>query len=279
MGEATRVVSRDEFDREFVLESYGVRVRVRAAGQDLLETAETAARKALVDRLRLVEDVDADHEFGFSADRAGTLFLFQNGTEIASDLNWPRLIKFFDSLLRITVAEHAVGYVFIHAGVVSWNGKAIILPANSFRGKTSLVIELVKAGAEYYSDEYAVLDENGLVHPFPRELSVRFQRDGEICEESVPIARFGGKSGSKPVPVGMLLLTEFSEDGVWEPLKLSPGRGIMEVIPHTIPRNFNAEFSLKVLNTAVSDAIILRSPRGEAAGIASKVLSFFDSNS
>jgi len=49
----------------------------------------------------------------------------------------------------------------------------------------------------------------------------------------------------------------------------------MEVIPHTIPRNFNTQFSLKVLNTAVSDAIILKSPRGEASAFAIKLLSFY----
>jgi hypothetical protein len=30
------------------------------------------------------------------------------------------------------------------------------------------VAELVRAGATYYSDEFAVLDSRGRVHPFPR---------------------------------------------------------------------------------------------------------------
>jgi hypothetical protein len=175
-------------------------------------------------------------------------------------------------MLRISVAEYARENVFIHAGVVGWKGKAIIVPANSYAGKTTLVTELVKNGAAYYSDEYAVLDEQGLVHPFPRDLSVR---DDSFNEMDVPVADFGGVTGTEPIPVGAVVITEFKEDGAWNPVKLTAGQGIMEVIPHTIPRNFNTKFSLKVLNTAISDAIILKSPRGDARDLALTLLSFF----
>ena len=175
-------------------------------------------------------------------------------------------------MLRIAVAEYARDSVFIHAGVVGWKGKAIIIPANSFAGKTTLVTELVRNGAEYYSDEYAVLDESGLVHPFPRDLSIR---DRAFNEVDVPVAEFGGVTGTEPIAVGAVVITEFKGDGTWEPVRLTAGQGILEVIPHTIPRNFNTKFSLKVLNTALSDAIILKSPRGEASDLALNLLSFF----
>jgi hypothetical protein len=42
----------------------------------------------------------------------------------------------------------------------------MVLPGKSFAGKTTLVAALVRAGAEYWSDEYAVLDANGDVHPY-----------------------------------------------------------------------------------------------------------------
>ena len=60
--------------------------------------------------------------------------------------------------------------VFVHAGVVGWKNRAILIPGKSFAGKTSLVAELVKAGATYYSDEFAVLDFQGLVHPYHKPL-------------------------------------------------------------------------------------------------------------
>lgn len=260
---------------EFVLESYGVRVRVQSSSRQLLHVAEQTARKALLDRLEVVENIEAEHTFGIFADASETLYLVRNGEQVSSDSSHPRFFRFFDSLLRITIAEHAVDRVFIHAGVVGCRGKAIVLPANSFCGKTTLVAELVRNGAEYYSDEYAILDPSGLVHPFPRDLSVRYI-NGEMREKQVPLGELGGVQGSVPIPVGLVLLTEYHENAAWNPERLTVGQGMMEVIPHTIPRIFNPEFSLKVLNTSLRDAIILKSSRGDATNFAIELMSFFD---
>jgi len=262
----------NEFENELVFESYGVRIRIQATAADLLREAELTARKALVNRLEIIDTRDAEHTFGFSADTKGTLFMFRDGKQWSYDDSRKRFFKFFNSMLRIVVAEHALDRVFVHAGVVGWKGKAIVVPANSYQGKTTLVAELVKNGAEYYSDEYAILDEKGLVHPFPRDLSVRTH---DFREMDVPVEELGGKTGLDPIPIGLVLLTEYDEKGVWNPERLTTGRGIMEMIPHTIPRDFNAQFALKVLNAAVSDAIILKSPRGDAANLALRLLSIF----
>lgn len=262
-----------ESDLEILLESYGVTVKIRASDAELLSEAVETARKALVGRVKILEKADAEHTFGFSSDETGTLFLFHNGEQISFDPRRKLFFKFFNSMLRIAVAEYARDTVFVHAGVVGWKGKAIIIPANSFAGKTTLVAELVKNGAVYYSDEYAVLDESGLVHPFPRDLSIR---DKAFSEREVPVSELGGTTGTEPIPVGAVILTAYEEDGQWEPERVTAGQGIMEMIPHTIPRNFNTKFSLKVLNTAISDAIILKSPRGDARDLAINLLSFFD---
>jgi hypothetical protein len=270
-----QLISFREPKFEFVFETYGVRVRLQASSRQLLNVVEQTARKALLERLTVVENIEAEHTFGIFADASETLYLVLNGEQVTSGPSHPRFFKFFDSLLRITVAEHAVDRVFIHAGVVGWRGQAIVLPANSFCGKTTLVAELVKNGAEYYSDEYAILDPRGLVHAFPRDLSVRYI-DGEMGEKQVPPEELGGVQGSVPIPVGLVLLTKYDENAVWRPERLTVGQGMMEVIPHTIPRIFNPEFSLKVLNTSLRDAIILKSSRGEATDFAIELLSFFD---
>jgi hypothetical protein len=64
------------------------------------------------------------------------------------------------------IALHAPEHVFVQAGVVGVGERAMVLPGKSFAGKTTLVAALVRAGAEYWSDEYAVLDANGDVHPY-----------------------------------------------------------------------------------------------------------------
>lgn len=58
----------------------------------------------------------------------------------------------------------------IHAGVVVLDGRAIVLPGASGSGKTTLVAALVAMGAHYFSDEYALLDDAGRVHAYPRRL-------------------------------------------------------------------------------------------------------------
>jgi hypothetical protein len=179
--------------------------------------------------------------------------------------------------LRVTVAERAKPWVFVHAGVVGINGKAIVIPGNSYTGKTTLIAELVKRGAEYFSDEYAVFDENGLVHPFARDLSIRINGD-RLSPERVSVEDFGGVSAVLPAPVGLVLLTEFKTGEVWEPERLTLGNGIKELIPHTVPIRFNTEFSLKVLNKGLSRAIIIKGLRSDAGDFADALLSFMDND-
>src|SRR6188472_862988 len=94
-------------DREILLESYGVIVKIQASDADLLSEAVETARKALVGKVKILESGEAEHVFEFSLDEAGTLFLFRNGEQLALDTLRRRFFKFFNSMLRITVAEHA----------------------------------------------------------------------------------------------------------------------------------------------------------------------------
>ena len=64
------------------------------------------------------------------------------------------------------VARRSPRLLFVHAGVVGWRGLAIVIPGRGSTGKSTLVAELVRRGAVYYSDAFAVLDEAGRVHPY-----------------------------------------------------------------------------------------------------------------
>jgi hypothetical protein len=165
----------------------------------------------------------------------------------------------------------------VHAGVVGWKGGAIVLPAKSFQGKTTLVAELVRNGATYLSDEYAIFDENGLVHPFPRLLAVR-GIEGEYIQTDVSVDELGGTFTHGPLPVKLIVCTEFREGAVWKPELLSKGLGVIEMVPHTIPIRFNPDFSLKVLKRIVNRAIIAKSFRNDAKEFSKILLNFFDNN-
>ena len=81
--------------------------------------------------------------------------------------------------LHLFVGEMARGRIIVHSGVVGWKNQAILFPGLTFTGKSSLVAELVRAGATYYSDEFAVVDSNGWVHSVCSSLEP--SRTCELC--------------------------------------------------------------------------------------------------
>ena len=107
------------------------------------------------------------------------------------------------------VAFRAPDQIFLHAGAVAYLGRMIVLPAAALTGKSTLVAALVRAGATYYSDQFAVVDEQGRVHPYAtplRDPESRFHR-GAYEWQSKP-ARRGRAS-----PGGRIVLTELPPRG------------------------------------------------------------------
>src|SRR5207249_2434643 len=104
----------------------------------------------------------------------------------------------FESDSRLFIGEMTTQKVFLHAGVVGWRGRAIVIPGRSWSGKTTLVAALVRAGATYFSDEYAVLDRQGRVHPYPKPLSVRDRKTAK--QRNYPVEKLGGVAATKPLP-------------------------------------------------------------------------------
>jgi hypothetical protein len=176
-------------------------------------------------------------------------------------------------MIRVTVGEHAVDRVFLHAGAVAWRGKAIVMPADSFLVNSTLVTELVRQGATYLSDEFAVLDESGLVHPFARDISRRTER---YVPFELTVDEIGGIVETRPKPVGLILLTAYRAGAVWRPKILSPGNGVMRIMPFALSLNSRPEFSLKVLHKVSARAIIASGNRGSAELFARTLLNFVD---
>jgi hypothetical protein len=255
-------------------ESYGTAVRLISNDRRILDRAMEQARVSLLEHLSPISKGPYKVTFEFFLEE-GKLALVRNKDPwggATGELNV--LFKAFDNLLRISVAEFAKGLVFLHAGVVGVNGKAIILPAQSFKGKSTLVTELVRAGAEYYSDDFAILDPSGVVHPYPRPISMR-ATDGTYRPYELDHTQMGrGPSG--PIPVGMILLTEYRRLARWRPQILSPGAGVLATVPFSLQVRQDPELCLKVLNKVATSAIIATTPRAEARSAAKKLLLLFD---
>jgi len=178
--------------------------------------------------------------------------------------------------LILHVAEFSPDRVFVHAGVVAWHGRALVLPGASFAGKTTLVAELVRAGAVYYSDEYAVLDAEGRVHPYARELAMR--GEGSEAQSPLSVAALGGISGSMPLPVSHVVFAEYAEGAAWRPLPVSPGMAALEMLRHAVPVQRTPERVMATLGRMLEDATAVRSPRGEAKDAAQALLAWMDAD-
>jgi hypothetical protein len=180
------------------------------------------------------------------------------------------VLNFFDQQIEFYVAETAHRRVFIHAGVVGWHGQAILIPGRTLSGKSTLVAALVRAGARYYSDEFAVLDARGRVHPYPRLLSMR-ETPGALPQR-IPVEALGGRVGRTPLPVGLVLMTEYQPGAQWQPQTLSPGHGAIAILNHTISLQTQPELTLTALERVTTHARIWQGPRGEAPALAATLL-------
>jgi hypothetical protein len=180
------------------------------------------------------------------------------------------LLEHLASELMLHVSDHAPDRVFVHAGVVGWQGSALVLPGSSFAGKTTLVAELVRAGATYYSDEYAVIDGRGWVHPYTRDL--RMRRPGSREQTSLAVERLHGCAGEAPLPVSHVVFTAYSESRDWRPEPLSQGLAVLEMLRHAIPARRTPARVMAILARVMETAVAWRSPRGEAAEAAAAML-------
>lgn len=68
---------------------------------------------------------------------------------------------------------HARGIVGTHAGAVAMDGRAVLMSGRSGRGKSTLTLGLIRRGAEWLSDELAlVAPDDVTILPYPRALHV-----------------------------------------------------------------------------------------------------------
>ena len=160
-------------------------------------------------------------------------------------------LEVLDSRLRGYISLHAPDHIFIHAGVVAHEGRAIVLPGRSFSGKTTLVAELVKAGATYYSDEFAVLDGEGLVHPYPKPLSIR---SGGYSQVDHAVDTLGGTVGDVPATVSVVAIAQYVPGTHWDPKRLSGGEAVLAMLSHTVPAQERPEQALPTIKRAIEHA-------------------------
>ena len=251
-------------------EAFGARIGIRAA-----EPVASALRLALPPRARLIttEDYDTVYSVNSIPPRSSAdhikYQLERDGVGIGSSRSLSEISRELESDMHFRVALAARDYLFVHAGVVRWQGQAVVFPGRTETGKSSLVMALVDAGGEYFSDEYAVLDREGRVHAYPKPLSQR--REGGPPRLHAAEA-LGGQQEAPAVAMGLTVITRFRDGAVWNPQRISAARAMMALFDNTVVARRAPEFALAVLAEAVKGTRGLEGDRGEARDMASALL-------
>jgi hypothetical protein len=251
--------------------SYGVRVGVRINKPEILDRLVDRFPPGWKPSSALVVERLYSLIIGGDGPRPNVRrfnILYGNVEKLLRTLDIDEFLDVFESDVKLHVAAGARRRVFVHAGVVGWNGRAILIPGRSFSGKTTMVAELVRAGATYYSDEYAVLDADGLVHPYARPLSVR--ENGKRVKHTPEM--FGGQSGTKPLRVGLVIVSRYKPGARWRPKALSAAEGALELILNTVSIQRQPETVLETLQRAIPDTTVLKGVHGEARQVVDFIL-------
>ena len=166
------------------------------------------------------------------------------------------VLDILDTFIRGHIALHAPGHVFVHAGAVALDGVALVFPGGPLIGKSTLAAALVRAGATYLSDEFAVLDPGGTVLPYPRRITPRG------VDPVAPTTTNG------PNLVALVLFTEFRPNANWSPTRLTAGAGALRMFEHAVTAPERPVDALTAVTNAVAEAELLDGPRGEADDVA-----------
>jgi hypothetical protein len=254
-----------------MLDAYGRRIRIEAEGGareliepilDRLPRFERARGTRAADRLyeitRLPHDGTAPVHYRIAIDRRPIISSWSiddAAEQAASDLQ------------NFLVLD-ASGATFVHAGVVCIDGRAIVLPGFSGAGKSTLVAALLRAGAVYASDEFAVVRADGRIAPYARRLVLRSERK----EQRVDPAEYNARVAREAVPAALVLFTQYAEGARFSPQPLSQSETLLRLLRHCPGAQARSEETLAALRALAGTTSAWTTPRGDADEVASALM-------
>ena len=195
----------------------------------------------------------------------GAGFVVDDGASILARARDERDLLYFLQRLLDAEITRLVDRTPIHAGVVEVDGRAILLPGTSGSGKTTLVAALLARGARYLSDEYALLDDRGWVHPYPRPLP-----PGAGGRPFSPAA--GRRDPLAAREVGCILSLRFVGGGELRWRRVAASDAALVLLRNT-PHHLGESSGLTArVRRAVAHARAFEGVRGEAAAAAGPIL-------
>jgi hypothetical protein len=253
--------------------AFGVRVGVRVNVPGvlsrilpLLPPGWKKFRGVIVQRLYSLVAAEGDERPGMRRLHV----LYGDSLRLARGAALDEVLEALEADLHLYTATASSDLTFLHAGVVGWKGRAIVVPGSTFTGKTTLIREMLRLGATYYSDEFAVVDNSGLVHPFARPLGIR--DESSLAQTKHSAEKLGAASGVKPLPVGLAVICEYQAGAHWRPTPLSRGQGALELLASSVAVRSQPRKTLLRLHKLAKQARFFTGTRGEARETAALIL-------
>jgi hypothetical protein len=188
---------------------------------------------------------------------------------VAGDADIDLALEALDAHVQSYIGLHAPDHIFIRGGVVGYRGHAILLLGGRVSGRSTLVRELVRTGATAYSEDFAPLDRDGLVHPYFRPTVPGIRPGAEPDRVTGE-----GADDLEPLPVNAIVVTTYMPGAEWQPRYLTRGEAILAVVEHAEPGSERGEETFEGITRALSeDLVAIQSDRGEAEAVAPLLLS------
>ena len=158
-----------------LIDLLGVPVRIACSDDAHRERLTLCYSRSTATRL------DRPLSASLTADGDGWLIRVE-GREDRREEGWIEAVRGFNHELMHGVMLEAMAYYYVHAAVVSFGERAVVLPGLSQAGKSTLALALIQRGAHFLSDELLAYDpEAERAVAFPRALKIR-----DVCEPYFP---------------------------------------------------------------------------------------------
>ena len=192
-----------------------------------------------------------------------------NGKEIARPASVETMPLIVQENMIIAAYQSRPYRMAMHAGAVGRNGRCVVMPGSSGSGKSTLTAAMVQAGFELYSDEIALVNEEGGVEPMPFRLNLKegswevVKARGILADDTATHLRFDGQRvklfppknlAQHPAEIAALVFPKYVEGAPCETKPLSEAAALkrIEESGYQIPRPFTPESFFGVLEHIVS---------------------------
>lgn len=168
--------------------------------------------------------------------------------------------------LAVFAAHRLSRLVAVHAAVIDWHGRALVVPALSGGGKSTLSQAAHAAGATVLSDEYTLIDPGtGLVTGWNRPVRI-LRADGGVDRLDIAVR-------SEPIPVGCVAFVTYRPAGASSWNEISRGAAAGRLLAHTICATTRPHDSLNAALAATASGHAVEGTRGDATAAISALFS------